>query len=183
LFLPFTPMLFMGQEYAASTPFQYFTDHNPELGRLVTEGRRKEFKAFSAFADAAVRERIPDPQAESTFLASRLRLDEADQAPGQKLQAFYRDLLHLRRTDRVLCDQSRERTEAHVLSSDVLAVRRWRDDDERLLIVNFADTPFTTQLYGCGWQPLVTWHASGEAGSDAMTLAGRAATIYTRVRS
>ena len=48
LFLPMTPMLFMGQEFVASSPFQYFTDHNPELGRLVTEGRRKEFAGFAS---------------------------------------------------------------------------------------------------------------------------------------
>ena len=47
LFLPMTPMLFMGQEFVASSPFQYFTDHNPELGRLVTEGRRREFAGFA----------------------------------------------------------------------------------------------------------------------------------------
>src|SRR5207302_1405895 len=70
LFLPQTPLLFMGQEFAASTTFQFFTDHNPELGRLVTEGRRTEFKSFSAFSDPKTRERIPDPQAESTFLRS-----------------------------------------------------------------------------------------------------------------
>ncbi len=48
---PYTPLIFQGQEWAASTPFLYFTDHNEELGRLVTEGRRKEFKGFAAFAD------------------------------------------------------------------------------------------------------------------------------------
>ncbi|HEU0302613.1 MAG TPA: malto-oligosyltrehalose trehalohydrolase, partial [Longimicrobium sp.] len=67
LLSPCTPLLWMGQEWAASTPFQYFTDHPAELGKLVTEGRRREFGRFSAFADPAVRERIPDPQAASTF--------------------------------------------------------------------------------------------------------------------
>ena len=76
LFAPETPMLFMGQEFAASTPFLFFTDFNPELGRLVTEGRRSEFAAFRAFADPDVRDSIPDPQAEATFLASKLDLDE-----------------------------------------------------------------------------------------------------------
>ena len=56
LCLPQTPLLFMGQEWACSSPFCFFTDHTPELGRLVTEGRRREFKAFSAFADAAALE-------------------------------------------------------------------------------------------------------------------------------
>ena len=50
LLSPYTPLLFMGQEWAASTPFQFFTDHGAELGRLVTEGRRAEFAGFSAFS-------------------------------------------------------------------------------------------------------------------------------------
>ena len=182
LFLPFTPMLFMGQEFAASTPFQYFTDHNPELGRLVTEGRRKEFQAFSAFADAATRERIPDPQAESTFAACRLRLEEAERPPGRELQALYRSLLQLRRTDAVLRDQARQRTEPRVLSKDVLAVRRWRGEDERLLIVNFADAEFSTDAYGGNWQALVTWRGPGDVMSNALALPGRSATIFARGR-
>jgi maltooligosyltrehalose trehalohydrolase len=152
LFLPYTPMLFMGQEFGASSPFQFFTDHNPDLGKLVTEGRRREFKAFSAFANAEMREKIPDPQAESTFLNSKLRLAEAECPPGSELHAWYAALLRLRRTDPVLVDQARERTDARALTRDVLAVRRWRDADERLLIVNFGDTPFEVKGFGEGWR-------------------------------
>ena len=75
---PATPLLFMGQEWAATTPFLYFTDHPEELGKLVTEGRRNEFRHFSAFSDAAARERIPDPQDQATFRASRLDWSELD---------------------------------------------------------------------------------------------------------
>jgi maltooligosyltrehalose trehalohydrolase len=156
LFLPFTPMLLMGQEFGASTPFQFFTDHNAELGRLVTEGRRREFKAFSAFADPASRERIPDPQAELTFLNSKLRLNEAASPPGCDLQAWYQSLLRLRRSDPVLKDQSREHLTARALGKDVLAVRRWLPDgDERLLLVNFGDAPFETDEFGDGWRVLL----------------------------
>jgi maltooligosyltrehalose trehalohydrolase len=139
LFLPFTPLLFMGQEFAASTPFQYFTDHNPELGRLVTEGRRREFKAFSAFADPKVRETIPDPQALSTFQNSKLRLDEAERSPGREIVELYQALLRLRRDDFVLVDQDRSRMSSSVFGNDVLFVRRWRDRQSRLLIANFGD--------------------------------------------
>jgi maltooligosyltrehalose trehalohydrolase len=96
---PETPLLFMGQEWAASTPFLYFTDHHPELGRLVTEGRRAEFRHFSAFSDPAARERIPDPQALSTFLSSRLRWDERTSEPHASILRLYRALLELRRKD------------------------------------------------------------------------------------
>jgi maltooligosyltrehalose trehalohydrolase len=144
LFLPFTPMLFMGQEFAASTPFQYFTDHTPELGKLVTEGRRREFQAFSAFVDAAVRQRIPDPQAESTFLNSKLKLDEAERSPGREMVELYRALLRLRRQDPVLSDQDRGRMSTTVVGSDVLMVRRWRDTDQRVLLANFGLEPIDT---------------------------------------
>jgi maltooligosyltrehalose trehalohydrolase len=98
LFAPQTPLLFMGQEFAASTPFLYFTDHHHELGRDVTAGRRQEFQYFSAFADPEQREAIPDPQAESTFRQSALRWQERDE-PGQvHVLRLYEALLGLRAT-------------------------------------------------------------------------------------
>ena len=184
LFLPYSTMLFMGQEFGASTPFQYFTDHNPELGRLVTEGRRREFQAFSAFRDPANRDRIPDPQAESTFLNSKLRLSEIDSQAGAELQSLYRRLIALRTTDPVLKDQARERTEPCALSRDVLAVRRWLVDDERLLVVNFGDAAFDSGEFGGGWRVLL---ATGEArpgpSPSRLEVAGRSATIFARTPS
>ncbi len=175
LFLPYTPMLFMGQEFAASTPFQFFTDHNLELGRLVTEGRRREFQAFSAFADAATRERIPDPQALSTFMDSKLRLGDADAAPGSELVSWYRALLEFRRTDAVMVDQSRERTQAEALTADVLSVRRWRGADERLLVVNFGASPFGIDET---WQPMLN-----SAQPAGLRVAPHSATIFRRSRA
>ena len=99
---PATPLLFMGQEWAAGTPFLFFTDHRSELGRRVTEGRRREFKSFSAFSDPYVRERIPDPQAESTFLASKLHWAEAEEEPYAAVRRLYQTLLHLRRMEPAL---------------------------------------------------------------------------------
>jgi maltooligosyltrehalose trehalohydrolase len=177
LFLPYTPMLFMGQEFGASSPFQYFTDHNPELGRLVTEGRRREFKAFSAFADPATREKIPDPQAEGTFTASKLPLREAETPPGSDLNRLYRDLLHIRRTDPVLIDQNREHMEAQALSPNVLAVRRWRDGQERLLVVNFGDS--ATRIEGA-WRVLLDSGAPTAVEATAVSVQARGATILAR---
>ena len=70
LLSPFVPMMFMGDEYASKSPFLFFTDHHDELADLVRIGRRNEFKQFSAFQDDKVRDRIPDPNAPSTFAAS-----------------------------------------------------------------------------------------------------------------
>ncbi|WP_422086115.1 malto-oligosyltrehalose trehalohydrolase [Variovorax sp.] len=76
LLSPHVPMLFMGDEFAASTPFLYFCDFGPELAKAVSDGRRSEFGGFAAFKDEAARARIPDPNAESTFLASKLNWRE-----------------------------------------------------------------------------------------------------------
>jgi maltooligosyltrehalose trehalohydrolase len=92
---PFVPMLFAGEEFAASTPFQYFTDfHAKELGRLVSEGRRNEFVAFGWSPDE-----VPDPQAEETFLRSRLRWEELDQPQHAHMLDWYRRLIALRRQE------------------------------------------------------------------------------------
>lgn len=106
LMAPETPLLFMGQEWAASTPFRYFTDHHDELGRLVTEGRRGEFRHFAAFADPAGRERIPDPQARDTFASSRLQWDERHVEPHASILRLYQALLGLRRSEPALRDGS-----------------------------------------------------------------------------
>ena len=95
-FVPNTPLLFMGQEWAASSPFMFFTDHAPDLGRKVTEGRRQEFSAFSAFADPAKREAIPDPQSPETFEQSRLDWGEISRPPHAGIRRLYQRMLELR---------------------------------------------------------------------------------------
>ncbi len=139
LFLPAIPLLFMGQEWAASTPFLFFSDHGPELGARVSEGRRKEFASFTAFADPAARERIPDPQSEETFRRSKLDWDEREHEPHQRLWKLTRALLELRRDDPVLAAPSERRelrAEAH---DDLLFVERSGPKGTRKLIANFTD--------------------------------------------
>ncbi|HEX3394018.1 MAG TPA: malto-oligosyltrehalose trehalohydrolase [Acidimicrobiales bacterium] len=90
---PFVPMLFQGEEWGASTPFQYFTDHgNADLGRAVSEGRRREFAAFGWDPDD-----VPDPQDPETFRRSRLDWDELGRPPHDEVLAWHRELLGLRR--------------------------------------------------------------------------------------
>ncbi len=105
---PYVPLIFQGQEWAASTPFLYFTDHNAELGRLVTEGRRKEFAGFAAFSDPETVKCIPDPQAESTFNASKLNWDELGEGIHAQTLELYHEALRLRREEAAL-GQRRER--------------------------------------------------------------------------
>jgi len=135
LFLPETPLLFMGQEFAASTPFLYFTDHPDELGKLVTEGRRKEFSGFHIFDDPTLRESIPDPQAESMFLSSKLRWEERERNSG--IQALYSRMLTLRTGDDVLRHNDRSKCHASAVTAEMVAVHRWWGMQQRLLLANF----------------------------------------------
>jgi maltooligosyltrehalose trehalohydrolase len=96
LLSPHVPMFFMGDEFAASSPFLYFCDFGPELASAVAEGRRAEFGGFAAFADEAARARIPDPNAEETFLASKLRWRERGTQPHFARLCEVQQLLDLR---------------------------------------------------------------------------------------
>jgi maltooligosyltrehalose trehalohydrolase len=137
LFAPETPLLFMGEEFAASSPFLYFTDHKLELGRLVTEGRRKEFRAFSQFGDPALRARIPDPQAIETFLRSKLKWQEWERNAG--MLRLHRDLLALRRADPILWRSGRAETRAAACGPRAVAVLRAEVSAFRLLLCNLGE--------------------------------------------
>jgi maltooligosyltrehalose trehalohydrolase len=90
---PFIPMLFQGEEWAASSPFQYFTDHaDPELGRAVSEGRRSEFGHFGWKPND-----VPDPQDPATFQRSKLDWSEVNEPEHREVLAWHRDLIRLRK--------------------------------------------------------------------------------------
>src|SRR5205085_4861287 len=111
---PFVPMLFMGEEWGASTPFQYFTSHSdPNLARSVTEGRRREFDE----AD------IPDPQDPATFERSKLDWTELEKPVHAELLEWYRSLIELRRSTPELLDGNLADVHATV-HGDALIVRR-----------------------------------------------------------
>jgi len=98
LLAPAPPMLFMGEEFAASSPFLYFCDFSGDLARAVTAGRRNEFARFARFADPALRQHIPDPNAEATFQRSKLDWAERTQPGHAEWLALYRRLLGIRQT-------------------------------------------------------------------------------------
>jgi len=132
---PQVPLLFMGQEWAASTPFRYFTDHAPELGRLVTRGRREEFRRFASFADEATRAGIPDPQDVATFEGSRLEWGERAAEPHASTLRLHRALLALRRRAPALRDARVGAHEAVALDDVTLALRREAEDGPPLVLV------------------------------------------------
>jgi 1,4-alpha-glucan branching enzyme len=96
LLAPSPPLLFMGEEFAAETPFLFFCDFEKDLAAAVTEGRRNEFAQFAMFSNPAERERIPDPSAVSTFQGSRLDWSEIERPKHQEWLRCYRELLQLR---------------------------------------------------------------------------------------
>ncbi|MGH8127672.1 MAG: malto-oligosyltrehalose trehalohydrolase [Gammaproteobacteria bacterium] len=102
LFLsPGVPLVFMGEEWAAATPFLFFCDFAGELGEAVRTGRREEFSRFAAFNDADAGREIPDPLARETFSRSRLRWDEAGESMHAEWLAFVSDLIARRRRELV----------------------------------------------------------------------------------
>jgi maltooligosyltrehalose trehalohydrolase len=99
---PYVPMLFMGEEFAASTPFLYFADHeDEEMRRMVAEGRKKEFADFGFDGDE-----LPNPEEESTFIDSKLRWDEICEGKHAEMLAWTKQLIHLRRSTMALNDGS-----------------------------------------------------------------------------
>lgn len=97
---PFIPMVFQGEEWAASSPFQYFADHDdPKVSRAVSEGRKKDFSAFGWKTDE-----IPDPEDPATFRRSKLHWAEQAEPPHAQMLAWYRELIRLRRSTPCLND-------------------------------------------------------------------------------
>ncbi|HEX6454752.1 MAG TPA: malto-oligosyltrehalose trehalohydrolase [Trebonia sp.] len=147
LLSPFTPMLFMGEEWGADTPWQYFTDHtDPFFASAVSEGRRSEFASHGwDFAD------VPDPQDPATFSRSKLSWSQLEEEPHKSLLTWYKSLIALRRSCPELTDPR------------LTSVRAACDEDARWLLVfrgtvriaaNLGDAPVTVLLTGTS--PAVT---------------------------
>jgi maltooligosyltrehalose trehalohydrolase len=120
LLAPYTPLIFMGQEWNATSPFFYFTDHHPELGRQVTEGRRRELDSSGLPGCAEA----PDPQAEATFLRSKLDWAERERSGHAGVLALYRELLRLRSAHPALRERARGSFAARALGDDALLLDR-----------------------------------------------------------
>jgi maltooligosyltrehalose trehalohydrolase len=135
LFLPHPVLLFMGQEFAASTPFLYFSNLGEELSDAITEGRRNEFSGFRGFSDPETIKSIPDPQAETTFLASKLDLSER-QLNG-RLYELYRALLAWRNAESLPDGADRANLRAEPHGAHMLSVVRSHGNERHLLVANF----------------------------------------------
>jgi maltooligosyltrehalose trehalohydrolase len=134
---PYTPMLFMGQEFNASALFAFFADNNPELARLAWQGRRDFIRQFTQYATPASQACVLDPADPRTF--ERSKLDFSERTRHAPVYQLHRDLLKLRR-DPVLAAQARAALDGAVLGERSLLLR-WFDTrhGDRLLVVNLAD--------------------------------------------
>ena len=133
---PGTPMLFQGQEFAASSPFLFFADHKPQLADLVRKGRIEFLEQWRSLRLPAMQRCMADPSAENTFLSSKLDFSEV-----QKHRPWYllhQDLLNLRRRDPIISKQGEPGIDGAVLSESAFVLRYFspRFENDRLLVVN-----------------------------------------------
>jgi maltooligosyltrehalose trehalohydrolase len=164
LLAPQTPLLFMGQEFGASSAFTFFADHTDQLARQVHGGRREFLSQFRSYAETTLQASIPDPSAERTFLNSKLDWSECER--DNAMLELHRDLLQLRARDAVISRQQADAIDGATLSEHSF-VLRWFDADhgDRLLIVNLdrdlplgsIPEPLLAPPRGSGWQ--VLWNS------------------------
>ncbi len=154
LLMPQTPLLFMGQEFAASSTFHYFADHNEDLNKLIAQGRAKELAQFPSVAVPAMKPFLLDPGARSTFERSKIDLSEKDKPYHCDIYQLHKDLLRLRREEAVFARVQRKGDiDGAVLSPTAFVLRYFANPgpgtgaetanaDDRLVLVNFgSDLP------------------------------------------
>ena len=156
---PATPMLFQGQEFAASTPFLYFADHKDDLRSSVGEGRREFLSQFPSITDPDVIARLPNPADDEAFERSKLDLSERER--HVEWYDLHRDLLRLRHRDPVLRRAGEHRPDGAVISPNAFVLRyQGGSDGDRLLIVNLGSDldlapipePLFAPPYGSRWE-------------------------------
>ncbi len=179
LLLPQTPLLFMGQEWFASSPFLFFVDHHPELERAVKKGRERFLSQFPTFRHAIEVERCDVPIGEEAFRASKLDWAERDRPAHRGALALHRELLRLRREDPVLVPLAC-RLEGAALGDQALLLRWFGGrGGDRLLCVNLGNaldyapcpTPLLAPPPGRDWRPLLS--------SEEIRFGGAGARFFT----
>lgn len=141
---PQTPMLFQGQEFAASSPFLFFADHKPELIELVRRGRAEFLGQFASLTSPDIRALFIDPGNADTF--ARCKLDHAERERNGPIFALHRDLLALRRSDPVLSAPDEGAVDGAVLAPHAFLLRLTRGAEDRLFIVNLGEPLVMTRM-------------------------------------
>jgi maltooligosyltrehalose trehalohydrolase len=174
LLAPGTPMLFQGQEFAASTPFFYFADHKPDLAKRVHEGRADFLSQFPSIKAEDIRPHLASPGERSTF--ERSILDFQDRKRNAPLYAMHRELLRIRREDDTLRAQGADGIDGAVLGPEAFLVRWFgQDGEDRLLVVNLgrdlhlnpAPEPLLAPPAGMRWRKLFSTEDAAYGGSGS----------------
>jgi maltooligosyltrehalose trehalohydrolase len=160
---PWTPMLFQGQEFGASSPFVYFTDMSGDLREATRVGRFKFLAQFPSMADEKIQKQLPDPSDPEIF--ARCKLDLSERETNKQFYDLHCDLLKLRRTDARFREQKMRGLDGAVLGPASFVLRYFGDDgDDRLLLVNLgerlplepAPEPLLAPPFGFRWETLWT---------------------------
>jgi maltooligosyltrehalose trehalohydrolase len=168
LLFPGTPMLFMGQEFAASTPFFYFADHTAELNQQIRDGRVEFMAQFRTMDRPDLAAWLPDPDGPQTF--ERCRLDVRERVANAHYYQLHKDLLRLRRDDPAFHSRDTRWVDGAVLGERAFVLRYFVDGPgDRLLLVNFggdlyrdqAPEPLLAPPEGYGWT--VLWSSENRA--------------------
>lgn len=167
LLSPYTPMLFMGEEYGEEAPFTYFVSHSdPELIQAVRQGRKAEFAAFHSSGEPL------DPEAVDTFLQCKLNWEKRNEGKHQTLWRFYQHLIQLRRTMPALHSADFQRIEVSCVEDQpVLWWRRWSDDQQLLCLMNFhrQDITLKPELPGDRWHKILDSAEAKWLGAESIT--------------
>lgn len=178
---PYLPLLFMGEEFASSTPFLYFTSHSdPILANAVTEGRLREF------ADFALGGEFADPQAPETFSKSKLAWPAAEDLAGDAVLRFYRDVIALRKESPCLRNGRKDLTHVEVSEEAQLLLMERSDPSGAgaLLICNFAKhaAPLRLPDIPSGWRRVLSTASADYGGpghhSGDTTVPEHSAVLY-----
>ncbi|MCX2493885.1 malto-oligosyltrehalose trehalohydrolase [Pedobacter sp. PF22-3] len=139
---PFLPLIFMGEEWAETNPFQFFVSHSDEeLIEAVRKGRKAEFAAFHTHGE------IPDPQAASTFEHSKLDWDKTGEPNHKIMLSYYKTLIALRKKHPVLANLDRRNVQAEAFpEQNCIVLRRWKDSEEILALFNFSKQKQTLSI-------------------------------------
>ncbi|HET7439779.1 MAG TPA: malto-oligosyltrehalose trehalohydrolase [Terriglobales bacterium] len=174
---PFLPLIFMGEEYGEVNPFLYFTSHSdPNLIEAVRRGRKQEFAAFSWSGEP------PDPQAESTFVASKLQHERLQQEPHRTLWKFYKELLLLRCSVPALSRLSKDTTAVQAFEEQkVLFLTRCDRQSQVFIVYNLGgqDVRLACPVPGGKWERLLDsseprWRGSGSTLPESLMSEGKA---------
>jgi len=166
---PYTPLIFMGQEWAASTPFLFFTDHSGELGEKITEGRKKEFASFDEFNEPTEQDRIPDPQDAETFAASKLRWDETSADLHAQFLTLYKDCLLVRARHTEYRPARRRHWKVIHLKWGAVAIHYTLEDHEHLVVFDLVgehEGRLLEPLSGTGWRVEFTTESTRYGGRE-----------------